>query len=103
MLKIKKGNKVIVLAGADKGKQGSVLMIKDGKAIVSNLNLKTHFVKRNPQKDEEGGIRKKEAAIQLSNLALYDEKTGKPIKVKFEIRDGKKVRVNKKTNEVIDS
>ncbi|MGA3303052.1 MAG: 50S ribosomal protein L24 [Methylovirgula sp.] len=101
--KIKKGDKVVVLAGRDKGRSGEVLevMPKDHRAVVRGVNL----VKRHQRQTvkQEGGILSKEAAIHLSNLALADPKDGKASRVGFKILDdGRKVRVAKRSGELID-
>ena len=101
--KIKKGDKVVVLAGKDKGRTGEVLKIVTGtgRAIVSGINM----VKRHtrPTQYDPGGIKDKEAALHLSNLAIADPKSGKPTRVGFKtLKDGKKVRFAKKSGEVID-
>ncbi|MCP1200689.1 50S ribosomal protein L24 [Notoacmeibacter sp. MSK16QG-6] len=101
MQKIRKGDKVVVLTGKDKGRTGEVLevMPKDDRAKVRGINM----IKRHQRQTQtqEAGIVTKEAAIHLSNLALVD-KDGKPTRVGFEVRDGKKVRVAKSSGEVID-
>jgi large subunit ribosomal protein L24 len=102
-LKIKKGDTVIVLAGDNKGDKGRVLEIlhKDGKAIVEGVNIVSKSTKPNA-KAPQGGIIKKEAPIDLSNLAVVDPKSGKPTRVGFRFNeDGKKVRYSKKTGEEI--
>ena len=102
-LKIKKGDTVYVLAGDDKGKTGRVLNIlrEEGKAIVEGVNIVSKSTKPNA-KAPQGGIIKKEAPINLSNLALVDPKTGKPTRVGFRFNeDGKKVRYSKKSGEEI--
>ncbi|MDI9846967.1 50S ribosomal protein L24 [Rhodoblastus sp. 17X3] len=101
--KIKKGDKVVVLAGRDKGRKGEVTLVnpKEGKALVSGVNL----VKRHQKQTQtqEGGIISKEAPIQLSNLAIADPKDGKATRVGFKILDdGRKVRVAKRSGELID-
>jgi large subunit ribosomal protein L24 len=101
--KIKKGDKVVVLTGRDKGRKGEVTLVmpKDGKALVSGVNL----VKRHQKQSQtqEGGIISKEAAIQLSNIAIADPKDGKPTRVGFKILDdGRKVRVAKRSGDLID-
>jgi large subunit ribosomal protein L24 len=101
--KIKKGDKVVVLTGRDKGRKGEVSMVmpKEGKALVSGINL----VKRHQKQTQttEGGIISKEAAIQLSNIAIVDPKDGKATRVGFKILDdGRKVRVAKRSGELID-
>lgn len=103
MQKIRKGDKVVVLTGKDKGRTGEILkmMPKDGKALVGGVNL----VKRHQRQTQtaEGGIITKEAPIQVSNLALADPKDGKPTRVGIKINDdGSKVRVAKRSGEVID-
>jgi large subunit ribosomal protein L24 len=101
MQKIKKGDKVIVLAGKDKGRTGEVLRVlpKDSKALVRGINrVRRH---QRQTQSQEGGIITKEAPIHLSNIAIVD-KDGKPTRVGFEFRDGKKVRVAKTSGEVIN-
>lgn len=100
--KIKKGDKVIVLTGRDKGKTGDVLNINpdDKRAVVQGVNL----VKRHTRatQTEEGGIFTKEAPIHLSNIALVDPKENKATRVGFVFKDGEKKRVAKRSGEVID-
>jgi large subunit ribosomal protein L24 len=103
MAKIRKGDRVVVLAGKDKGREGEVVksMPKDGKVIVSGVNMIARHTKPS-QADPEGGIKRREAAIHVSNVAIKDPKTGKPARVGFEVRDGKKVRVLKGSGEVLN-
>jgi large subunit ribosomal protein L24 len=101
--KIKKGDRVIVLAGKDKGRQGQVIKVlpKDERVVVAGVNMvKRHT--RPSQGDPQGGIKNKEAALHISNVAFVDPKSGEPTRVGFRIEDGKKVRVAKKSGEVID-
>ena len=101
--KIKKSDRVVVLAGKDKGRQGQVTQVfpKEGRLIVSGINMvKRHT--RPSQADPQGGIRHKEAWLDASNVALVDPKTGEPTRVGFRIEGGKKVRYAKKSGEVID-
>ncbi|MCB1381520.1 MAG: 50S ribosomal protein L24 [Notoacmeibacter sp.] len=102
MNKIRKGDKVVVLAGKDKGRSGQVLKVmpKENKALVAGINV----VRRHQRQSQtqEGGIISKEAGIDLSNLAVADPKDGKATRVGFEVRDGKKVRVAKRSGEVIN-
>jgi large subunit ribosomal protein L24 len=101
--KIKKGDKVVVLTGRDKGRQGEVVRVwpKEGRLVVSGLNLvKRHT--RPSQADPQGGIKTKEAPIHISNVAFVDPKTGEPTRVGFRIEGDKKVRYAKKSGEVID-
>ncbi len=101
--KIRKGDRVIVLAGKDKGREGEVIraMPKDGRVVVSGVNMVTRHQKPS-QADPQGGLKRFEAPIHVSNVALKDPKTGKPARVGFEVRDGRKVRVLKGSGEVID-
>ncbi|MFU0505658.1 50S ribosomal protein L24 [Pseudaminobacter sp. NGMCC 1.201702] len=103
MQKIRKGDKVVVLAGKDKGRSGEVVRVmpKDDKAVVRGVNLIRRHQKQT--QSQEGGIITKEAPIHLSNIALADPKDGKPTRVGFKIQDdGKKVRVAKRSGEVIN-
>jgi large subunit ribosomal protein L24 len=101
--KIKKGDKVVVLAGRDKGRAGEVLKVipTEDRAVVRGVNL----VKRHTRQtaNQEGGIISKEATIHLSNLAIADPKDGKATRVAFKILDdGRKVRVAKRSGDQID-
>ena len=100
--KIKKGDKVIVLAGKDKGKTGEVTQVlpKEDRVIVAGVNV----VKRHqrPTQTTPGGIEEKNAPIHISNVALVDPKTGEPTRVGFKVDGDKKVRIAKKSGEVID-
>ena len=101
--KIKKGDKVVILSGKDKGRTGEVTraMPKDGKVIVSGINV--HARHRKPsQLNPQGGIERKEAPLHVSNVAIADPKDGSPTRVRFEDRDGKKVRVAAKSGELIN-
>jgi large subunit ribosomal protein L24 len=100
--KIKKGDTVVVLAGKDKGRTGEVTKVipKDGKVVVSGINV--HARHRKPsQLNPQGGIERKEAPLHISNVAIADPKDGSPTRVRFEERDGKKVRVAAKSGELI--
>lgn len=101
-LKIKKGDQVIVLSGEDKGKTGEVVksMPKDSKVVVQGINLVKRHTK--PSQTTPGGIVTKEAPIDVSNVAIVDPKTGKASKIGYKEVDGKKVRVARKSGEVID-
>jgi large subunit ribosomal protein L24 len=101
--KIKKGDRVIVTTGRDKGKRGEVrqVMPTEGRAIVAGVNLVRRHTRQTPQ--TEGGIITKESTIHLSNLAILDPKTGKPTRVGFKILDdGRKVRVARGSGDLID-
>jgi large subunit ribosomal protein L24 len=99
--KIKKGDRVVVLSGKDKGRTGEVVraMPKAGKVVVTGINV--HARHRKPsQQSPQGGIERKEAPLHISKVAIATA-DGKPTKVRFEVRDGKKVRVAAKTGELI--
>jgi large subunit ribosomal protein L24 len=104
MAKIKKGDKVVVLIGRDKGKEGEVLrvLIDQERVVVQGVSM----VKRHtrPGAGQPGGIVDKEGTIHISNVALIDPKSSKPTRVGFKIlADGKKVRVAKRSGEVLDA
>ena len=101
--KIKKGDTVVVLSGKDKGKTGEVTraLPKDGKVVVAGVNVATRH-KKPSQSDPQGGLAKFEAPLHVSKVAIADPKTGAPTRVRFEERDGKKVRVAVKSGEVIN-
>lgn len=102
-MKIRVGDKVEVIAGKDKGKQGEVLQIlkNENRVIVEGVNKVTKHIKPS-QMDPEGGIVSREAPIHISNVAIYDAKAKSISKVKIEIVDGKKVRVTKKSGTNLD-
>ena len=102
-LKIRKGDRVVVLTGRDKGKSGEVLRVmpKDNRALVQGVNMARRHQKQTAA--QEGGIVSREASIHISPLALRDPKDGKPARVGYKIlSDGKKVRIAKRSGEVID-
>jgi large subunit ribosomal protein L24 len=102
MQKIRKGDKVVVLTGKDKGRSGEVLVVmpKEDRAVVRGVNV----VKRHQRQtaSQEAGIISKEAPIHLSNIAIADPKDGKPTRVGFKIEGDKKVRVAKRSGVSID-
>ena len=100
--KIKKGDKVVVLSGKDKGKTGEVakVLVKDSKVLVNGVNVATRHKK--PSQLQQGGLERKEAPLHISKVALVDPKDGKATRVRFEVKDGKKVRVSARTGEKID-
>lgn len=102
--KIRKGDDVIVIAGKDKGKRGSVLSVRaDDRIVVENINLAKKHVKPNPNVGEQGGIVDKEMPMSVSNVALYNPATEKADRVGFKVlEDGRKVRVFKSNGEVVD-
>ena len=101
--KIKKGDSVVVLSGKDKGRTGTVqqVMPKDGKVLVEGINVITRHNKPT-QANPQGGIERKPAPMDISKVAVADPKDGKPTRVRFEEKDGKKVRVAVKSGETID-
>ena len=101
--KIRKGDKVIVLSGRDKGKSGEVIEVRpsESRALVRGVNM----VRRHQRQTAalQGGIISKEAAVHLSNLAIADPKDGKPTRIGFKIlKDGRKVRIARRSGEAID-
>ena len=100
--KIRKGDTVVVLSGRDKGKTGEVVraMPKDGKVIVAGVNIATRH-RKPTQANPQGGLERKDAPMHASKVAVADPKSGKPTRVRFEIKDGKKVRVAAKSGELI--
>ena len=104
MRKIKKGDDVIVIAGKDKGKRGTVVRVSsDDRVVVENVNIVKRHTKPNPQRGVAGGIIEKEVAIDVSNVAIFNSATKKADRVGFRVlEDGRKVRFFKSTNEVVD-
>ena len=102
-VRIKKGDRVVVLSGKDKGKRGEVTkaMPKEGKVIVAGVNIAVRHRKAS-QANPQGGLERSEAPLHGSKVALEDPKTGKPTRVRFEDRDGKKVRIAVKSGELIN-
>ncbi len=102
-LKIKKGDKVVVITGKDKGTTGSVLRVipAENRVVVEGVNVaKRH---RKPGQGTPGGIEKRELAIHVSNVALADPKSGKPSRVGYKtLKDGNKVRVARKSGETLE-
>ena len=104
MNRIKKGDTVVVIAGKDKGKTGEVTLVMpvEGKAIVTGINVVTRHVKPSLQ-NQQGGLVKKETPIHLCKLMPVDPSTGKPTRVGVKtLADGKRVRVAKRSGEVLD-
>ncbi|NLD26636.1 MAG: 50S ribosomal protein L24 [Acholeplasmataceae bacterium] len=102
-MKIKKGDTVKVIAGDSKGKTGKVLkvLVKDSRVVVEGINIVSRHT-RPSNANPDGGIIKKEAPIQISNVQLVDTKNNESTKVGYQVIDGKKVRVAKKTGNVLD-
>ena len=101
--KIRKGDQVVILSGKDKGKTGEVVRAipKAMKVVVSGVNIHARHRKAS-QTNPQGGIERKEAPLHVSNVAIADPKTGKATRVRFEERDGKKVRIAAKSGELIN-
>jgi large subunit ribosomal protein L24 len=101
--KIRKGDTVVILSGKDKGKTGEVTrsIPKDSKVVVSGVNIAVRHRKAD-QANPQGGLERREAPLHVSKVAIADPKTGKASRVRFETRDGKKVRVAAKSGELIN-
>tara|TARA_B100000768_G_C11227375_1_gene353434 strand:+ start:106 stop:423 length:318 start_codon:yes stop_codon:yes gene_type:complete len=102
--KIRKGDKVIINTGKDKGKQGIVSnLIDEKRVVVEGLNMVKKTTKPNPGKGEQGGIISKEMPLDISNIAIFNNVTSKADKVTFKtLKDGKKIRIFKSNQEAID-
>ena len=104
MLKIKRDDEVIVIAGRDKGKRGKVVRVLADRVIVAGINLIKKHQKPNPQAGVAGGIIEKEASIHTSNVAIYNSKTKQADRVGFKVLDnGNKVRVFKSNGEALEA
>ena len=104
MLKIKRDDEVIILAGKDKGKRGKIRRVLDNNTvIVSGINMVKKHTKPNPQAGVAGGIVEKEAPIQVSNVAIFNPASNKADRVGFKVEGDRKVRVFKSSGEAIDS
>ena len=100
--KIRKGDKVVVLTGRDKGRTGEVVEVRpsQNRALVRGVNMVKRHQRQTAQ--QEGGIISKELPVHLSNIALADPKDGKPTRVGFKIQDGRKIRIAKRSGAEID-
>jgi large subunit ribosomal protein L24 len=104
MNKIRKGDEVVVIAGRDKGRRGTVVKMLEGQVVVENINMVKRHTKPNPQRNVQGGIVEKEAAIDLSNVMLWNPVAKKGDRVGLRtLADGRKVRFFKSNNEVVDA
>jgi large subunit ribosomal protein L24 len=102
MLKIKKDDEVVMITGRDKGKRGNVLQVmKDGRLLVSGVNIVKKHQRANPQAGQAGGIVEREAPVQASNVAIWNDEAGRADRVGFRVEDGKKARYFKSTQKVI--
>ncbi|MDH5514403.1 MAG: 50S ribosomal protein L24 [Gammaproteobacteria bacterium] len=104
MNRIRKGDDVIVIAGKDKGKRGSVLRVMtDGRLVVTDVNMVKRHTKPNPNRGVPGGIMEKEMPIDPSNIMIFNPQTEKGDRIGFKVlEDGRKVRFFKSTDEVVD-
>ena len=104
MNRIRKGDQVIVIAGADKGKKGEVVRVAGDKVVVQNINIIKRHTKPNPQAGQAGGIVEREAPIHISNVMLFNTGSGKGERVGFKVlEDGRKVRVFRSSGEALDA
>jgi large subunit ribosomal protein L24 len=104
MNKIRKGDEVVVITGRDKGRRGTVVKILEGQLVVENINMVKRHTKPNPQKNVQGGIVEKEAAIDLSNVMLWNPVAKKGDRIGLRtLADGRKVRFFKSNKEVVDA
>lgn len=103
MLKIKKDDEVVVITGRDKGKRGEVLrVLGGGRLLVAGVNLVKKHQRPNPNIGQRGGIIEQEAPIDVSNVAIWNDETGKADRVGFRMEGDKKIRFFKSTEKVID-
>ncbi|MDC8011540.1 50S ribosomal protein L24 [Tahibacter soli] len=103
MNRIRKGDQVTVITGKNKGQKGEVSRVAGERVFVANLNLVKRHTKPNPQANQPGGIIEREASIHISNVQLVNSATGKGERVGFKVlEDGRKVRVFRKSGEVVD-
>ena len=103
MNKIRKGDEVVVIAGRDKGRRGTVVKVLPGQIVVENIGMVKRHTKPNPQKNVQGGIVEKEAAIDISNVMLWNPVAKKGDRVGLRtLADGRKVRFFKSNGEVVD-
>ena len=104
MIKIRKNDEVVVIAGKDKGKRGTVQKVmNDGRLLVSGINMVKKHQKPNPYLQQPGGIVEKEAGIQASNVAIWNPKTEKADRVGFDGEGKSKVRIFKSTGDQVDA
>jgi large subunit ribosomal protein L24 len=104
MNRIRKGDQVIVITGADKGKKGEVVRVAGDRVVVQNINIIKRHTKPNPQAGQAGGIVEREAPIHISNVMLFNSGSGKGERVGFKVlEDGRKVRVFRSSGEAIDA
>ena len=104
MNRIRKGDQVIVITGADKGKKGEVVRVAGDRVVVQNINIIKRHTKPNPQAGQAGGIVEREAPVHISNVMLFNPASGKGERVGFKVLgDGRKVRVFRSSGEALDA
>ena len=104
MNRIKKGDQVLVIAGADKGKKGEVVRVLGDKVVVQNIHIVKRHTKPNPQANQPGGIVEREGPIHISNVMIFNSATGKGDRVGFKVpENGSKQRVFRSSNKAIDA
>ena len=104
MNRIRKGDQVIVITGADKGKKGEVVRVAGDRVVIQNINIIKRHTKPNPQAGQAGGIVEREAPIHISNVMLFNSASGKGERVGFKVlEDGRKVRVFRSSGEALDA
>ena len=104
MNRIKKGDRVVVTAGKDKGKQGDVVSVNGERVVVANINIIKRHTKPNPQVGQAGGVIKREASIHISNVMLFNSASGKGERIGIKmLEDGRKLRVFRSSGEAVDA
>ena len=104
MNRIRKGDQVIIIAGADKGKKGEVVRVAGDKVVVQNVNVIKRHTKPNPQAGVAGGVVEREASMHISNIALFNPASGKGERIGFKVlEDGRKLRVFRSSGEALDA
>ena len=104
MNRIRKGDQVIVIAGADKGKKGEVVRVAGEKVVVQNVHIIKRHTKPNPQAGVAGGVVEREASMHISNIALFNPASGKGERIGFKVlEDGRKLRVFRASGEALDA
>ena len=104
MNRIRKGDQVVVITGKSKGQRGDVIRVAGDRVFVSNVNLVKRHTKPNPQANQPGGIVEREAAIHVSNVQVFNPKTGKGERVGVKtLEDGRRIRVFRSSNEAVDA
>ena len=104
MNRIKKGDRVVVTAGKDKGKQGDVMSVAGDRVVVANINIIKRHTKPNPQAGQPGGVIEREASIHISNVMPFNPATGKGERIGFKVlEDGRKLRVFRSSGEAFDA